>query len=268
MDIGLDLEDKGLQMAEEDIFDLETQQKSRKGSKKMITTLMDEEDEESEEEAEKSEADEDETEAERKVRALENELDGLYDAYRERKIERDAKFKAKEARKKNKEREEEFRGFGNDKDDSDDEDSEDGGWDKTEEMKAKFGEDSSDSESGDDGEDEEEAPVPSRKKRSRGDEDESSSRGEKRAKLLTKLVDPKSIPAPSKTAQVWFAQDMFKEIDALGVISDDAQDEEEPSTEGIDDDEVDEDEVVRREFLGCLGMKLTFSLDTAHRDWR
>lgn len=220
MDIGLDLEDKGLDMGQEDIFDLETEESARRKSKasRTVMNLMDAEDEESSDEAEEQTTDEEMSEderQERRVHALEQELDGLYDSYRQRKRERDAKFKVKEAREKNKERDGEWTGFGvqgSDEDSNDDEDSAEGGWEKTAEAKAKAGEDSSDDESGED-------EMPVTKKRQRDDVAQPSVRN-KRTKLITKLDEPQSAAHLSKTTQVWFEQDMFKDMGDLSDPSD------------------------------------------------
>jgi AdoMet-dependent rRNA methyltransferase SPB1 len=220
LDIGLDLEDKGLDMGQEDIFDLETEESTRRKSKisRTANDLMDDEDEDSADEAEELETDHEMSEDERKerrVHALEQELDGLYDSYRERKSERDAKFKATEARKKDKERDGEWTGFGgqaSDEDTDEGEESDEGGWEKTADAKAREGEDSSDDES-----DEDAKPVS--KKRQRVDTAESPTHN-KRAKLITKLNGPQSAGHLSKTAQVWFEQDMFKELGDISVPPD------------------------------------------------
>ncbi|KIJ45294.1 hypothetical protein M422DRAFT_251473 [Sphaerobolus stellatus SS14] len=238
MDIGMDFEDKGLQMGQDDIFDLEFEEKSRKKkSQKTITDLMDEEDEDTEEEDD--EEDEDEDEKARRLGALDDEMENLYLAYQARKSEKDAKFKAKESRKKNKEREGEWTGFGEKSDDdSEGDESEDGGWEKTEEMKAKYGESSSDEDSDDD-EPAERKAASSRSKRPREEEIESARQG-KKAKLLTKLNGPKA--APSKTAQVWFSQDMFKDIGDIDETLDN-EEEYEGSSVGVseEDEEMDAD---------------------------
>ncbi len=80
------------------------------------------------------------------VEDLEADLDDLYETYKERRNERDAKFKAKEARSKNKNREE-WSGFKADKSDEESgSEDEVGGWDEMEAAKA-AGDSSSDSDS-------------------------------------------------------------------------------------------------------------------------
>ncbi|KAF8516201.1 Spb1 C-terminal domain-containing protein [Hysterangium stoloniferum] len=250
IDIGLDLEDKGLEMGQEDVFDLETQQKERSKKSQDVTRLMDEGDEDSDEAHEnenEDNEDEDLSEGEqqaRKISELERELDGLYDAYTQRKSERDAKFKVKEARKKNKEREGEWSGFGTGaNEESEGEDESDGGYDKVAEAKANLGEEDSDEDSDD--QSVEDHPI-IRNKRQRQDAVESSR--SKKAKLLTKLDDPRSIPPPSKAAQVWFAQDLFQEVEDLDVVSEEEEDLKTPESETVEQipesDEEDEFEIV------------------------
>ena len=241
MDIGLDLEDKGLDMGQEDIFDLETQEAAQDNTLQTATSLMDAEDYESADEEEANETEEelsDDERQERRVFALEKEMDGLYDSYRERKSERDAKFKVKEARKNNVERDAEWGGFGAEESDDVDEgeESEEGGWEVTADAKARAGEDSSDGES-----DSDEA-GPATKKRQR-DDIVQPSKDKKRARLVTKLDEPRTAAELSKAAQVWFEQDMFKEIGDLSVPSEQpagGEDEaaSEGSTTGGDEDKV------------------------------
>lgn len=233
MDIGLDLEDKGLDMGQEDIFDLETQEaaEGRSNTLQTATSLMDAEDYESADEEEANETEEelsDDERQERRVLALEKEMDGLYDSYRERKSERDAKFKVKEARKNNVERDAEWGGFGAEESDDVDEgeESEEGGWEVTADAKARAGEDSSDGES-----DSDEA-GPATKKRQM-DDIVQPSKDKKRARLVTKLDEPRTAAELSKAAQVWFEQDMFKEIGDLSVPSEQpAEGEDEAASEG------------------------------------
>lgn len=203
MDIGLELRDHGLELGQEDVFDLSTQEKA--GSKKLgdnVVHLMDDDAGESDI-AEEDHTMDEESDTDHRLSHLENELDGLYDAYRARKAEQDAKFKVKEARRKNKAREEDWEGFK--QGDSDDEGSE-GGWEKNASIKAKIGEESEDeSDSEDDGNDGEGGPNKVERTQSLPDES-------RRTKLLTKLDPPESKLQPSKAAQIWFAQGMFKDL--------------------------------------------------------
>ncbi|KAG9092695.1 AdoMet-dependent rRNA methyltransferase spb1, partial [Ceratobasidium sp. 370] len=137
---------------------------------------------------------------EKKVAALEDELDGLYEQYRERMAERDLKFKAMESRQKDKSREE-WSGIrkGDDEDEEESgEESGEGGWDVAQAAK----------DQGDEGEgssDEDEGERPAAKRRKVGDENE-------KERLITRLEEPKLKGAASKAAQVWFSQDLFKDV--------------------------------------------------------
>ncbi|KAG9078267.1 AdoMet-dependent rRNA methyltransferase spb1 [Ceratobasidium sp. 370] len=135
-----------------------------------------------------------------RVAGLEDELDGLYEQYRERMAERDFKFKAKESRQKDKSREE-WSGIrkGDDEDEEESgEESGEGGWDVAQAAKDR----------GDEGEsssDEDEGGLPAAKRRKVGDKNE-------KERLITRLEEPKPQGAASKAAQVWFSQALFKDV--------------------------------------------------------
>ncbi|KAJ1301387.1 hypothetical protein OPQ81_008649 [Rhizoctonia solani] len=214
LDIGMDFKDDALKG---DVFDL-----GEADGRKVDDGSDSNSDSDSEEQEKKPEAEEVEEEDSEDDR-LEDELDGLYNQYRERLAERDLKFKAKEARRKDQSREE-WGGIKKDEDEdtSEGEDSDDGegGWDATQAAKADDGESSSDED-----EDEEEAEeVPAAKKR----------KMDKGAKLITKFEEPKV--KASKAAQVWFSQDLFKGM------ADDAEDEDEEEEESGEEEEEEEDE--------------------------
>ncbi|KAF8601772.1 FtsJ-domain-containing protein [Ceratobasidium sp. AG-I] len=202
LDIGLDFADDALKG---DVFDLTRADGKKVGS-----------DEDTDEEDEGPGADEDQAEevdsgdeGERKVTGLEDELDGLYEQYRERMAERDLKFKAKESRQKAKNREE-WGGIRKDEDGDESEEDSEGGWDVAQAAKRR-GED--DASSGEESEGEVEERVVKKRKVEDG------------KKLVTKLQEPKAKGAASKAAQVWFSQDLFKGVDAGD------NDEEEEATE-------------------------------------
>lgn len=202
MDIGLELRDQGLELGQEDVFDLSTQEKA--GSKRLgdnVVHLMD--DDAGESDVEEGHSVDEESDTDHRLSDLEDELDGLYDAYRTRKAEQDAKFKVKEARRKNKVREEDWEGFK--EGGSDDEESE-GGWEKTASIKAKIGEESDDESDLEDDDNNGEG-GPNKMEQTQSLPDES-----RRTKLLTKLDPPESKLQPSKASQIWFAQGMFKDL--------------------------------------------------------
>lgn len=202
-------------------------------------------DDSSEEEGDGAEGDEDqemldwEEEHERKVTGLEAELDGLYDAYQEHLKERDAKYRVKEARKNSKAREE-WHGIGKG-DEADSSDAEEGGYEKVQRAKARFGE--NDSDSSDDSSDEEEAAASSQrvsqKRRRTGGAAEGSSKN-KKARTVVEPEAPKTTLSLSRSAQLWFDQDIFAGAD------EDIEDDEEGADED-DEDEVDEGEEINEE---------------------
>lgn len=182
-----------------------------------------------------------EEERERKLAHLEDELDGMYDAYQEHLKERDAKYKVKEARKNNKAREE---WGGIDKSRSSDEDSSDdeGGWDQVDKAKARIGEDdSSDDDSSDEGSSEIADARLAGKKRRRQDERVEGSSKSKKARTAATLEPPQVSSGPlSRSAQMWFDQDIFAGADDE-IEEDDGdekfEDEDEESGEDSEEDE-------------------------------
>lgn len=232
LDIGLEQHDAAL-LADEDMFDLgdtERVLKKRGGVGKFAS--RDQEEDESEEESgeEESESEEEgldsDEEREKKTKGLQDELDGLYDSYKERLAERDSKYKVKEARKKNKEREE-WHGIKEAKDGSSDEEdeSEEGGWDVM--QKAKGRNDESSGDDSDSDEEAEETDVPTGQKRRRAGQVQEN--GKKKARLAADAV--KVDPATSRAADLWFSQDVFDGMDGLDGIPDSEEES------GLDDDE-------------------------------
>ncbi|KAK7058873.1 AdoMet-dependent rRNA methyltransferase spb1 [Paramarasmius palmivorus] len=227
IDIGLEQQDAALASGQDDFFDLQGAEKGMKKKGGVSKLIGDDGDimEESGDEEGGAEDDEDEVldsdeERERRARELEDDLDGLYDAYQNQLRERDAKFKVKEERKKNKELEE-WGGIQEDKEDSDEEsDEEEGGYDKMHQVE-------DDSSSEDEFEDDEEEKPPTKKRRV-------ESQG-----LLTGLKGPK--PSNSQASKVWFSQDLFSGIGDLNEIEDDDEEAEEGDDDVSGEDE-DEDE--------------------------
>lgn len=246
LDIGLEQDDPTLRLGgQDDIFDLGLADKEMKNRRRekfinaddTLSGDSDSEDSDSGDEDENMALDAEE-ERQHKVDAMEAEMDCMYDAYRERMAERDAKFKVKEARQKNKLREEEWTGIKSDHSDEDDE-SDEGGWDVTQSAKARAGEDSSSSSSDSDGgSDEEEidrtddvdqgqSAIAGTKRKRVGNQERSGTRtvaSNKLPRLMTSLErsEPKS---GSRAAQLWFSQNIFHGID------DEVEDEEEGSAD-------------------------------------
>lgn len=222
LDIGVDLQDQSLAFGQEDVFDLDTAERTGR----TLRTAMDDSDDDSDAArpgAARSGADDSSDEDDR----LDAELDGLYDAYREKLADRDAKYRAKEARRKNKDREEAWGGIAqapSDEDASDAEMSEEGGWDVVQRHKRRL--ESDDSDSDDAGSDSEvEADAPREKKRRRKD---AVAPPAKKGKLLTKL-DAKPKTSTTRAAQLWFSKDVFAgvndDLDALEAEEDVEMDE-------------------------------------------
>lgn len=248
-DIGLALQDVALTTGQaEDIFDLDDAEgkKARKVDEGGVVAAYDEvgsssSDEEGagaglmEEDEPILDSDEEEEVA---VKRREMELDGMYEVYMQKRMERDAKFKVRERRKLDKERSENWSGVvgqrtGEDDDsdvDSDDSDADPTkrGWENMEVHKAEVDLSGSDDDEAED-EDEEmdggDSPRPAKRRKitttttaSSG----SSSAARSSGKLVTKLTqleEPKA--SGSKRAQVWFAQDMFKNLVDLDDLDDD-----------------------------------------------
>ncbi|KAI6007323.1 Spb1 C-terminal domain-containing protein [Pisolithus albus] len=206
LDIGLELNDLSLKMGE-DIFDLAGAVKGLNRHGDVARLVNDEEipeDDEDEREESEGEGVEDldvdvDQDRERKLSALEAELDEMYDAYQEKLKERDTKHKVKEMRRKNGVLEEcpAVRiDTGNDSDG----DSGEGGWEVMVARKQMDHDSSSDEEYDGDH---------AGQKRNRQELGSVSSN--KKVKLITDLREPPL--APTRVAQVWFSQDIFRDVD-------------------------------------------------------
>ena len=215
LDIGLEQIDPSLGMGQEDIFDLTGTERELRNKGGIGVIRVDDETPEDEEDHEVVEDDvedevlDSEEERDRKTLQLEVELDGLYDAYQEKLKERDARFKAKETRRKNGLLEE----WGGIREDDDDESDEEGGWDHTEAKKGGMDNDSSDES------DDEEPETPGRKRRR--PEDTGMKPG-KKMKLVTKLEEPTT---GSRASQVWFSQDLFGGLDGLDEMEEEGRED-------------------------------------------
>lgn len=206
-------------------------------------------------------------ERERRTAQLEGALDSLYDDYRERMAERDAKYKVKQMRLKDRN----FDSWHGIRDGSDSEDdgvdkgyrdqmvrvprrgdneemseaeSEDGGWDVVAKQKATMDEADSDDSSD---EDEAAADKPKRKSKITIRPDARAPVQPKR--LLTTLTPDDSRAKMSRQAQVWFDQSMFKGVGDLAALDGPEEDEEEDEDEEMeeDDDEEGDDSDVEME---------------------
>ncbi|KAJ3547576.1 hypothetical protein NMY22_g1589 [Coprinellus aureogranulatus] len=234
LDIGMEQSDAALNLGQDDIFDLEHTERSMKRRNRVDfmtdndgDVLIDEDEDDAAANqrgpGEEESVLDDEEERERKVADLEAEMDGLYETYRERLQERDARFKVKEQRKRRAEKEE-WHGV-QDQEDSEGSDGEEseGGWDVVQRRKLEVDSDSDDSDF-----DEEEEDMPNPKKRSANAED---SRVSKRRKLVPDLAAKPS----GQAASLWFQQDVFAGLGDLDVQ--DNEDEEGDEMDASSDQE-------------------------------
>ncbi|KIM32648.1 hypothetical protein M408DRAFT_20026 [Serendipita vermifera MAFF 305830] len=242
LDIGQELEDASL-AGQADIFDLKMADRQRKNllnRANLSESESDSDDSKAGAESSDDEAMDSEEEQEKRVAALEENLDELYNTYKTQRAERDAKFKAKEARKNNKDREETWGGIREEKDsDASDSGSSAGGWEEMNERKGVDGDGSSDEESsasdGDGG-------TNDRKRKRVSDEATSRKRPKLTSGLVTKLTDSKSAATASKASQIWFSQDIFAGLDKDLDVEMDPRHRAPPGAQQQQMDESDEEE--------------------------
>ena len=248
MDLGMDLVDHELQG--EEFFDLE-----QGGSKKRI---MDGEEAPSDEEEGSEESGTDDDEAldaeERRLAALEGEMSGAYEEYRQRLSDRDAKFRAKEARKKAElEHKDEWYGFGKEAEEEGDSDGEssEGGYEAYTSRKAQ--EETFDTDDEEDEADEEEMHEAmqaekimralKRKRSEAVEEDDVDSEDE--AELVHDLESRQDKAArQSKEAAIWFDNPLFKGVNGFdgGDEDEDEEEDEEDEDDDVEDDTGSEDD--------------------------
>jgi AdoMet-dependent rRNA methyltransferase SPB1 len=234
LDIGLEQSDPSLGMGQEDVFDLTGTERELRNKGGIGIIRVDEDTPEDEEEDEVVVEDEEdevldsEEERDRKTSQLEAELDGLYDAYQEKLKERDAQFRAKEARRKNGLLEE----WGGIQKGDDSESDEEGGWDQMEAAKGNV-----DGDSSDESDIEEEPETPGRKRRR---PQETETKPGKKIKLVTKLEEPIT---GSRASQVWFSQGLFGDLEGLDHVEEDAEDVDMTSVQHGEDEEEWQDDV-------------------------
>ncbi|WVQ70086.1 AdoMet-dependent rRNA methyltransferase SPB1 [Kwoniella botswanensis] len=250
----LDTNDLALK-GEEEIFDLEEGEaeaaRQGKSSKKSLRDIVNDEDGmdyESSASSEEGDEEDDEIldsdeERERKTAMLEGELDGLYETYKERMQERDAKWKVKNERNKDKNFDA-WHGIkenkSDDEDAEEDEQDEEGGWDLVQGRKADDEDSDSDSDSDEDeGEDidEEEIKKPKKVKSRSVKFEQAQPKSRNNTSLVTSLQEPEKRAQMSRQAQLWFDQSVFKGVGDLAALDGDDEDEDE------DEDEEDETEV-------------------------
>ncbi|CCL98991.1 uncharacterized protein FIBRA_00999 [Fibroporia radiculosa] len=233
LDIGMEHNDAALKYGQEDVFELGGVAKAMKG-RNGATALADVDDASTDDDPEEASSNEEgdelmdsDEEQGRQISHLEAELDGLYDAYRDRLRERDAKYKVKEARKNNKNREE-WHGIQEAHSDDDDDSEGEGGWENLEQAKERMGEDSSSDENSDE---EENGPVVTKRKRPSTENVRTDAHDHKKARTITQADMPAEAPHLSRAAQVWFSQDCFAGADI------DVEDDPSEQTDATDEDD-------------------------------
>lgn len=261
MDIGMDIQDEALQG--EEFFNL----RYGGANRRVADGEEAEEGSEDEDAATRAGAQQDDdsddydgsdAEEERRLDRLENEVEGMYEEYQQRLSERDAKHRAREARKAN-EHKDEWYGF---KDGADDEGgndagsdagSSDGGFEALERRKHQEETYDTDDEE-DDADDremraameEEKARRQPKRKRDEGvngfaDDDVSNDSADEEKLLQTLESKDARKQQQSREAAIWFDNPLFKGINGLdGAEGDDDDDEDEDEDE--DDGEEDESE--------------------------
>lgn len=229
LDIGLEQNDASLNMGQDDVFDLvNTQRELRKKggiSKLASDEEMPSDEEQVEEEVERSDEEivDPEEDRERRVSVLEADLDGLYDAYQEKMKEKDAKYRAAEARRKGGQFDEWSGLKGENDTEGGDYSSEDGGWEEV--AAAKEIDDASSDES---------------------DYDEPTS-GQKRKRPNPAFQKPVAVQPPSRAAQIWFSQDIFKDVEEPS--EDNEREDVDMASNSSDGGEVDQGDKVYRYLL-------------------
>jgi len=247
----LDIEDRALG-GEDEMFDLGEGEKEmvRAGRVTALGDAVEDKDGMSEDEVEVEESEEEEElydseeEREAKLKGLEGELDHLYDEYKERMSERDAKYKVKMARMKDRNFDawhgiQEGQGDGDEDgvdkgyrdgmvrapargapDVADDgEESEEGGWDVVASKKARLGEaESSDDDTSDEEEAKQRVQPKKRAPKSANVPVAGPSKPIGATKLVTSLQEPEKRAQMSRQAQLWFDQSVFKDVGDLAAL--------------------------------------------------
>lgn len=196
------------------------------------------------------ESDDDEDERERRVRELEAGMDSMYEQYQQHLQDRDAKFRAKEARRKSS-KYEEWGGIGSDKqgDDSDADSEAAGGSGYDALNRRKFAEETYDSDDAEDDDDEREEetqdPSPMRDTTVRSRTSKASS--SKHQPLLTSLESvPDLKERQSAESAMWYDNPVFKDMIPIEDLVPTRANKERDSTpeleEDMDEEEDDEEE--------------------------
>ncbi|SNX86126.1 probable AdoMet-dependent rRNA methyltransferase SPB1 [Melanopsichium pennsylvanicum] len=252
MDIGMDVMDDQLGSGNGDIFEIGPGEKVSKKALQQHADLIDDDSE-----TIVSSHGTDDDDPEERTRRLDAEMDALYDEYKQKQSERDAKFRATEARFKDA-KNDSWHGIKGNDDDEDRDDDESDGSDESEGgyhvvQRRKEQEETFDTDDEEDEEDErlEREAVHQSKKRKRdianvasgfagGDDTVATLKPAKRS-LVNSLVSDAAITAEqSREASIWFDNPLFKDLELNAQVPDeDRDDEEQDDAEDWEDAEAD-----------------------------
>lgn len=254
MDIGMDVMDDQLGAGNSDIFEIGS---GEKVSKKALMRQADQSDDESETIV-SSHDDEDDPEA--RAKRLDAEMDALYDEFKQKQSERDAKFRAKEARLKDA-KNDSWHGIKDDDEEEDDDDDEgnasdesEGGYDLVQRRKEQ--EETFDTDDEEDEQDEQlqRQALQQSKKRKRdaatapaeryeGDDNNVAAAKPSKRSLVNSLVSDAAVTTQqSREASIWFDNPLFKDLDAdMKNADEEEQLEDEDADENGDGEEDEED---------------------------
>ncbi|KAF8641171.1 hypothetical protein AX17_000806 [Amanita inopinata Kibby_2008] len=233
LDIGLDQQDASLHIGQDDIFDLSNAERGVHGKRDIGFLLGNDDGNDADEEYSNAFDEENvggdgldsEEEKEDAIAGLEDELDGLYNAYQDRLREKDYKFRVREMRERKRDREE-WRGIQDRDSDEEGDNNSDSeiGWGAMEEARMGVSDDTSDASSEESTQDTRTASE--QRKRT------ISMHGpvQKRRRLVTDLGEP--TPKSSTATQLWFSRDVFARESNLEIESNSEEESDDSHRDG------------------------------------
>ncbi|GAK68146.1 FtsJ-domain-containing protein [Moesziomyces antarcticus] len=247
MDIGMDVMDDQLGSGNGDIFEIGS---GEKVSKKALMQQADLSDDESDTIVSSHDDDDDDPQA--RAARLDAEMDALYDEFKQKQSDRDAKFRAKQARLKDA-KNDSWHGIKDDDEEEDDDDAEmsedsEGGYDLVQRRKEQ--EETFDTDDEEDEEDErlERQAVEQIRKRKRDTDAAALAQADVPAKpskrsLVNSLTSDADVTAQqSREASIWFDNPLFKDLGLDALPADEEPlDDDEDAWEETDAEEEDEE---------------------------
>ncbi|ETS64447.1 hypothetical protein PaG_00903 [Moesziomyces aphidis] len=247
MDIGMDVMDDQLGSGNGDIFEIGS---GEKVSKKALMQQADLSDDESDTIVSSHDTDDDDPQA--RAARLDAEMDALYDEFKQKQSDRDAKFRAKQARLKDA-KNDSWHGIKDDEEEEDDDDAElsedsEGGYDLVQRRKEQ--EETFDTDDEEDEEDErlERQAVEQSRKRKRDTDAAALAQADAPAKpskrsLVNSLTSDADVTAQqSREASIWFDNPLFKDLGLDAVPADEEPlEDDEDAWEETDAEEEDEE---------------------------